>query len=95
MASTTEVRLAESTEGGRYTGSFTLTAVGGPVTFSVTSPVSASEPSVAPLTGSLATGKTVTVTLSAPAQGGPPTDLTTLTVDPGGLTVQVFYPPSS
>jgi hypothetical protein len=35
------------------------------------------------------------VTLSAPAQGGPPTDLTPLTVDPGGLTVQVFYPPAS
>ena len=94
-ALTQEVRLTQATEGGPYTGSFTLTAVGGPVTFSITSPVAASELSVAPLTGSLAAGKTVTVTLSAPAQGGPPTDLTSLTVDPGGLTVQVFYPPSS
>jgi RNA polymerase sigma factor (sigma-70 family) len=94
-ASTQEVQLTQATEGGPYTGSFTLTAVGGPVTFSITSPVPASELSVAPLTGSLAAGKTVTVTLSAPAQGGPPTDLTSLTVDPGGLTVEVFYPPSS
>jgi RNA polymerase sigma factor (sigma-70 family) len=94
-ASTQEVRLTQSAEGGPYTGSFTLTAVGGPVTFSITSPVSASELSISPTSGSLAAGKTVTVTLSAPAQGGPPTDLTPLTVDPGGLTVQVFYPPSS
>jgi RNA polymerase sigma factor (sigma-70 family) len=94
-ASTQEVRLTQSTEGGPYTGSFTLTAVGGPVTFSITDSLAAGELSISPASGSLAAGKTVTVTLSAPAQGGPPTDLTPLTVDPGGLTVQVFYPPSS
>jgi RNA polymerase sigma factor (sigma-70 family) len=93
-ASTQEVQLTEATEGGPYTGSFTLTAVGGPVTFGITSTVSASELSVSPLTGSLAAGKTVTVTLSAPAQGGPKSNPTTLTVDPG-LTVQVSYPPVS
>jgi RNA polymerase sigma factor (sigma-70 family) len=94
-ASATEVRLTQSAEGGPYTGSFTLTAAGGPVTFSITSPVPASELSISPASGSLAAGQAVTVTLSAPAQGGPPTDLTPLTVDPGGLTVEVFYPPSS
>ena len=94
-ASASEVRLSQPAAGGPYTGSFTLTAVGGPVKFSITSPVPASELSISPATGSLAAGRRVTVTLSAPAQGGPPTDLTPLTVDPGGLTVQVFYPPSS
>jgi hypothetical protein len=36
----------------------------------------------------------VTVTLSAPATGGPPTFETPITVDPGSIGITVEYPPS-
>jgi RNA polymerase sigma factor (sigma-70 family) len=93
-ASATVVRLSQSAQGGPYTGSFTLTAVGGPVKFSITDSVSAGELSVSPASGSLAAGQSVTVTLSAPATGGPPNYANSLTVDPGGLAITVYYPPS-
>jgi len=93
-ASATQVKLSQAAKGGRYTGSFTLTAAGGPVKFSITGAVPASELSSSPASGSLATGQHVTVTVSAPATGGPPHYDTPLTVDPGGLTVGVLYPPS-
>jgi RNA polymerase sigma factor (sigma-70 family) len=93
-ASTQEVILSQATEGGPYTGSFTLTATGGPVTFSITDSLAAGELSISPASGSLAAGKTVTVTLSAPAQGGPPTFQTPITVNPGSISITVEYPPS-
>ncbi len=93
-ASATVVRLSQSAQGGPYTGSFTLTAVGGPVKFSITDPVSAAELSVSPASGSLAAGQSVTVALSAPATGGPPNYANSLTVDPGALAITVYYPPS-
>ncbi len=93
-SSATQVKLSQAAAGGRYTGSFTLTAAGGPVKFSITDAVPASELSISPASGSLAAGQHVTVTLSAPAKGGPPHYDTPLTVAPGGLAVGVLYPPS-
>jgi len=93
-ASTAEVILSQATEGGPYTGSFTLTASGGPVTFSITDSLAAGELTISPASGSLAAGKTVTVALSAPAQGGPPKFQTPITVNPGAISITVEYPPS-
>lgn len=47
---------------------------------------------MSPASGDLAAGKTVTVTVTA-AGNGPPKFTTDLTVDPGGLTVEIEYPP--
>jgi RNA polymerase sigma factor (sigma-70 family) len=68
---------------------FTLTADGGPVSFTITGPTGVS---VSPASGKLAAGKTVTVTVTA-VGNGPPKFANTLTVNPGGLTVTVDYPP--
>jgi len=43
--------------------------------------------------GSLTSGQTVTITVTADANNPPPF-ISTLTLDPGGLTVTVRYPPS-
>jgi hypothetical protein len=48
---------------------------------------------VSPTAGSLTSGQTVTITVTADA-GNPPPYISTLTLDPGGLTVTVRYPPS-
>jgi RNA polymerase sigma factor (sigma-70 family) len=93
-ASATTVRLTQAAEGGPYTGSFTLTATGGPVTFSITDSLTAAELSISPASGKLTAGHTVTVTLSAPATGGPPAFETPITVDPGSISITVEYPPS-
>jgi RNA polymerase sigma factor (sigma-70 family) len=93
-ASATTVRLTQAAAGGPYTGSFRLTATGGPVKFSITDSVTSAELSIAPASGSLTAGQTVAVTLSAPATGGPPTFETPITVDPGSITIEVEYPPS-
>jgi RNA polymerase sigma factor (sigma-70 family) len=68
---------------------FTLTADGGPVSFTITGPAGVS---VSPASGKLAAGKTVTVTVTA-VGNGPPKFVNTLTVNPGGLTVTVDYAP--
>jgi len=93
-ASATTVRLTQAAEGGPYTGSFTLTATGGPVTYSITDSLTAGELSISPASGSLTAGHIVTVTLSAPATGGPPSFETPITVDPGSISITVEYPPS-
>ncbi len=93
-ASATTVRLTQAAEGGTYTGSFTLTATGGPVTFSITDSLTAAELSISPAAGKLTAGQIVTVTLSAPATGGPPAFETPITVDPGPISITVEYPPS-
>jgi RNA polymerase sigma factor (sigma-70 family) len=68
---------------------FTLTADGGPVSFTITGPTGVS---VSPASGKLAAGKTVTVTVTA-VGNGPSKFANTLTVNPGGLTVTVDYAP--
>jgi RNA polymerase sigma factor (sigma-70 family) len=70
-------------------GTFTLTAEGGPVSFTITGPTGLS---VSPASGNLANGGTVTITVTA-VGNGPPMFINDLTVDPGALTVEVDYPP--
>jgi RNA polymerase sigma factor (sigma-70 family) len=78
---------------GPATATFTLTANGGPVTFTITVPPSAADGlSVSPSTGSLKAGQSATVTVTA-IGNGPPTFTTELTLSPGGGTVTVRYPP--
>ncbi len=88
------MRLTQASQGGPYTGSFTLTASGGPVKFSITDSLAGGELSISPASGSLAAGQTVTVSLSAPATGGPGTYQTPITVNPGSISITVYYPPS-
>ena len=68
---------------------FTLTADGGPVSFTITGPTGLS---ISPASGDLTAGETVTVTVTA-VGNGPPDFINDLTVDPGDQTVQVDYPP--
>jgi RNA polymerase sigma factor (sigma-70 family) len=68
---------------------FTLTANGGPVSFAITGPTGLT---ISPASGDLTAGETVTVTVTA-VGNGPPAFINDLTLDPGGLTVQVDYPP--
>ena len=77
-----------------YTGSFRLTATGGPVTFSITDSLPVGELSISPASGKLTAGQIVTVTLSAPATGGPGKYQTPITVNPGSISVTVEYPPA-
>ena len=90
---TTRVVLSQPASGGPYTGSFTLTADGGPVKFSITASAPSSELTVSPSSGSLTAGQSVTVTVTVPAGASPPY-ANTLTVDPGSLSIDVYYPPS-
>jgi RNA polymerase sigma factor (sigma-70 family) len=68
---------------------FTLTADGGPVSFSITGPTGLS---ISPASGDLAAGQTVTVTVTA-VGNGPPAFVNELAVNPGGESVEVEYPP--
>jgi hypothetical protein len=82
------VTLIQAAAGGLFTGTFTLTAVGGPVSFTITVPQGLS---VNPSTGLLTAGQGVTVIVTA-IGNGPPTFTTLLTVSPG-QTVTILYPP--
>ena len=59
------------------------------MSFTITGPTGLS---VAPASGDLAAGQTVTVTVTA-VGNGPPDFVNELAVDPGGLSVEVEYPP--
>jgi RNA polymerase sigma factor (sigma-70 family) len=88
------VQLTQS-PGGPYTGSFTITAEGGPVSsYSILDPAPAGDLSISPISGgTLSEGKSVTVTISVASDSGLAFE-TDLTVDPDGLTVVVEYPPA-
>jgi hypothetical protein len=90
------VVLAQAVTGGPYTGTFTLTASGGPVSFAIAVPASESYLSVSPASGKLSAGQAqqVTVTLTPGPTGPAPAFDNTLTVSPGGVTVTVQYPPA-
>jgi RNA polymerase sigma factor (sigma-70 family) len=79
------IRIAELND----SATFTLTANGGPVSFSITGPAGLT---ISPASGDLTSGETVTINVTATGNG-PPNFINDLTVDPGGLTVQVDYPP--
>jgi hypothetical protein len=87
------VTLASSS-GGAYTGTFTLTAQGGPVSgFTILDPAPAGDLSIAPSTAALQDGQTVTITVTVTSSAGLAFE-TDLTVDPGGLTIAIDYPPA-
>jgi hypothetical protein len=88
------VTLTQNSDGS-YSGAFTIVAQGGPVSgWDIVDPASAADMSIAPLSGGeIPAGQTVTITLSVPPGSGLAFE-TDLTVDPGGLTVVVDYPPA-
>jgi RNA polymerase sigma factor (sigma-70 family) len=91
------LRLTQPATGGPYSGSFTITAVGGPVSYSISMPageqpyLSLSQPA-----GTLQAGETqaITVTVVPNPNGPPPAFYNQVTVDPGGIAVTILYPPS-
>ena len=92
--SPTEVKLAQPAAGGPYTGTFTLTAQGGPVRFHIVVPGSEQYLTVTPSAGSLAAGNSRTVTVTAPATSPGALYMNSITVNPGALTVTIVYPPA-
>ena len=71
------------------TVSFTITASGGTVSYSITNPAPA-DLAVSPSAGSLSAGHSVTVSVTVSSTTGLASE-TDLTVSPGGLTVAVLY----
>ncbi len=88
------VSLAQGATGGPYTGQFTLTAQGGPVSsYSIADPAPAGDLSISPSSGGpIPAGQSVTITVSVASSVGLSFE-TDLTVQPGGLTVIIDYPP--
>jgi RNA polymerase sigma factor (sigma-70 family) len=83
----TTVVLVQPPTGAPPSGTFTLTADGGPVaSFSITVPKGLS---VSPSSGSLKAGQSITIIVTADKPNGPPAKSSTLTLSPGGGTVTV------
>ena len=89
-ASPTTITLVQPPTGGPFSGTFTLTAVGGPVaSFSITQPQGLT---VSPAAGSLKAGASVTITVTADPNN-PPANTSTLVLSPGSGKVTVIYSP--
>jgi RNA polymerase sigma factor (sigma-70 family) len=90
VASPVAVTLASS-GGGPYTGTFTITAQGGAVSYSITDPAPAGDLSISSPSGTLAAGQqiTITVTVANPTGLSAETDLA---LNPGPVMVAVDYP---
>jgi RNA polymerase sigma factor (sigma-70 family) len=73
------------------TASFTITASGGTVSYSIANPAPAGDLAVSPSAGSLSAGQSVTVSVTVSSTTGLASE-TDLAVNPGGLTVAVLYP---
>jgi hypothetical protein len=74
--------------GGQATGSFTLTARGAPVAYTITVPApAAGNLTVTPSAGSLAAGQSVQIRVTASAMSSSPP----LVINPGGLTVNIQF----
>jgi RNA polymerase sigma factor (sigma-70 family) len=77
-----------------YAATFTLTATGGPVTYSISGP---GEPylNITPASGSLQPGQQVQVTVSVSASASPqPPGFPTVDIEPGNIVVTIDYKPS-
>ena len=72
------------------TASFTITASGGTVSYSITDPAPSGDLAVSPSAGSLSAGTSVTVSVTVSSSAGLASE-TDLTVGPDGLTVAVLY----
>jgi hypothetical protein len=95
--SPTLIKLAQSSPGGPYTGAFTITTVGGPVSYSISVPASEQAYlSMSTLNGTIKAGGTRVITATVlPNPNGPqPAYYNAVTISPGGITVVVYYPPS-
>jgi RNA polymerase sigma factor (sigma-70 family) len=91
QASPTPVNLPSPSP---YTATFTLTAEGGPVTYTLSAP---GEPylNITPTTGTLQAGQHVQVTVSVSANASPqPPGFPTVDVQPGNIVVTIYYRPS-
>jgi RNA polymerase sigma factor (sigma-70 family) len=75
------------------TGSFTITASGGTVSYSIANPAPGGDLAVSPSAGSLSAGQSVTVSVTVVSDTGLASE-TDLTVNPGGLAFAVLYPPA-
>jgi RNA polymerase sigma factor (sigma-70 family) len=73
--------------------SFTLTATGGPVTYSISAP---GEPylNITPASGTLQPGQQVQVTVSVSASASSPANFPTVDIEPGNIVVTIYYRPS-
>jgi RNA polymerase sigma factor (sigma-70 family) len=90
------VRLT-TLSGGLYTGTFTITAQGGPVSYTISVPAAEQAYlSLSPLTGRLKAGTSqlITATLTPNPNGPRPAFSNPVTVEPGAVTVILEYPPS-
>jgi hypothetical protein len=89
------VTLSPVASGGPYTGQFQLTAQGGPVSsFSIEDPAPPGDLIISPSSGGpIAAGQSVTITVTVASAAGLAFE-TDLTVNPGGLTVAIDYPPA-
>jgi RNA polymerase sigma factor (sigma-70 family) len=91
------VRLIQSALGGPYAGTFTITAQGGPVSYSISVPSGEhAYLSLTPLSGTLKSGasQSITATLTPNPNGPRPAFSNPVAIDPGGVTVILEYPPS-
>jgi hypothetical protein len=85
------VTLQQSSKGQLPTGSFTLTANDGPVSFTITVPAAdAHGLTASPDAGTLPAGASVKITVTLERHKGPPLE-TQLTVQPGDLDITVVY----
>jgi RNA polymerase sigma factor (sigma-70 family) len=72
---------------------FTLTASGGPVSYSIID-TAGDYVTASPASGTVPDGQTVTITVQANPNNPPPDFANYLTISPGGLSVTVYYEPS-
>lgn len=79
-----------------YTGTFVLTAIGGPVTYSISVPPSEQRYlTITPASGTLSAGEQQVITVSVSSTASPkPFYYNTATVDPGSTVVIIYYTPS-
>jgi RNA polymerase sigma factor (sigma-70 family) len=91
VAFPTAVTLQQSSKEELPTGSFTLTANDGPVSFSITVPAADAHDLIAtPSAGTLPAGESLKITVTLERRNGPPLE-TQLTAQPGGLDITVLY----
>jgi RNA polymerase sigma factor (sigma-70 family) len=73
-----------------YTATFTLTAAGGPVTYSISVPADEQYLTVSPQQGTLQAGQQVQITVGTSPPGTSPPYSSTVTVDPGGIVITIY-----
>jgi hypothetical protein len=91
QVSTETVYWQESSLAALYTATFTLTAVGGPVTYSISVPADEQYLTVSPQQPrTLQAGQQVEITVGTSPLGTSPPYSSTVTVDPGGIVITIY-----